>query len=277
MNNINYQYNLKKYFNELIQLYCLCFDTNKIDAEHDFLNYINMKKSCAIIINEKVVSFVGVSIKKIIIGNKKQKIMLLGAIMTHPDHRGKGYSKLLIDKIVNKFKNKYYSIVIQTKHWNIYKKVDLINPIIKAQVKLNKDIQTKLKSDLNFVPTYKVIKNIEKSKNQEYTSLIRTRKQINNNIKLAYNQKLIFISNQYAYVWYDSQQKIIDSMFYSDFKCLVQILKYLEYDKDILVFKTKELEKYKTFFEFKKDVITTYTLKLSNHTINNLNIIDYEL
>ena len=274
-NNLRIINNPKKFKKQIIDLYCKSFNFSRKCAEFDLKYNISLKNSVAIVDGEKLISFVGVSIKKILQNNIERKIALIGSVMTHEMYKNKGYANLLIDKIEDKLIKKFDSVIIQTHHWNIYKNQDLIESSVKKQVKLKIQPVDRSKPFLNR-PNHMLIKTIEYYHNDEYTGLIKTNKQIKATIKHNIESNLKFIAYGNAYIWYDNNNKI-DNFFYSNLEDLINLYSYIKSTDVILIFDNKDFLYNIDKMRVLDNVVVTKTFSKSKNIFKNINIQDFEL
>ncbi|HYK73491.1 MAG TPA: GNAT family N-acetyltransferase, partial [Pseudoneobacillus sp.] len=57
------------------------------------------------VVQDQVVANVSVNLIDMTINNSEKSAVQIGTVMTHPDHRGKGYSQLLMNKVLTDYAN----------------------------------------------------------------------------------------------------------------------------------------------------------------------------
>ena len=98
---------------EVDKLYKLCFDidTNIEDMKKSFLNLDNSHtKSYILVLDNRIIGHIKCDIINNIF-NDCMPYMYLSEICTHPDYRGMGYGKLLLNKIEEIAKEKCCSYI----------------------------------------------------------------------------------------------------------------------------------------------------------------------
>lgn len=266
----------RKYLDQLIVMHMNLFHSDLAATLYDFKKAMNLK-NCYLLVdekNDKVISFVGVSDKKIIHDDKKLNVALIGCIMTRVDYRNQGHAKRLLTEASNWYLNNYDSVIIQAWNWDIYKSFDLVDTTIKHEYRLNHDSNKNIHNEypINNLATVKIIKRIEQNTvNKSLVPVIRSSYDIKKWIEVHQFFDYEFMSYNTAYIWYKDNK--IDDFYYENIDDLIVLLKAANINNEFLLFEDNINND--LLINQNKKVIVTKTFKNSKYVIDNIHIFDF--
>ncbi len=253
----------------IIDLYKICFPEYEEYAEYEINQILSSEYGYVLEKEGKIISFFACTRK---IASNGNKIGLIVCVMTHPNERHHRYAINMMENVLeNGLYNEFDTILIQSDNWEIYKTFDLVDNSSKCICKVDK-INTN-KQFFNTKPSFNIINSIDSKPLDNVIGLVDNIDSITKTINFYENLGISFISNNGAYIWYKNND--IHAFNYTDLKSLYELLAFIKYEGEIILFDQKDIEQY--FKKIDKISITKEFKKAKNSQEHAYKLIDYSI
>lgn len=205
---------------------------------------------------------------------KTYKTLNFTCVMTDIKYRHKGYAKKLIDFLIDKYKDTYECMYLQTENWDLYKNFSLVDNTKKVVCQYKPGLYPTPMLIIWDRPRAELMQEIESQPTEDCIGVKRSLKQITATIEMYQQEGCLFVANPGAYIWYTPDKKIIE-MQYSTLSNLIWLMHHIQPMGDFLMYNVPELDEIIALIKTEKEVVITKNFAASKIKLKNLKLNDY--